>query len=890
MPALGKILIIDDNEDVLFALHLLLEPYAEKVKVMRSPDRIVHFITDFRPDIVLLDMNFTRDTVSGQEGMDCLQEILKLDRHAVVVMMTAYADTDKAVQAIKAGATDFVSKPWENDKLLATLHAAMKLRRSQTEVGRLEERVEALSAERETPQPLLIGESEGMRNIVSTIGRLREADVNVLLLGENGTGKDVVARYLLAHSSRAAEPFVTIDVGAVPETLFESELFGYEKGAFTDARKEKKGRLELAHGGTLFLDEVGNLSPAAQSKLLTALEKRRIVRLGGTREIPIDVRLICATNADLHAQVTEGTFRQDLFYRINTVEIHIPPLRERGEDIHPTAGRPFPADVRTEIQKRHPANRTRRKGQAATVCLAGQRARTATCHRTRRRALQRRHPPCRRLPVARPVIARGRWRDPQLGSTGTQRRGESRPPVRRQHEPRRPDVGHHALLALSQTRKIRLMKIPPSWQTAACGAGLFLTASAACFCAAEQLWLTAAVCVAAFVGLYASLHHRQTRQIRLLRSFIRGIRHSGLKEIPRFVPEESARALGLEREIEHTLAAYRQQLFDEATRQKYYQLLLDHVDTGIVSCDGEGHVEWMNRAATAQVGTCRRVPEEWLRRSGPEARVVPVERHGQTKDLLLSPTRFTLDNRPRILFTLKDIHHVLEEQQLESWKTLTRVLTHEIMNSLTPILSLSETLTRQAPTPEPSAKQYGQMQQALEAIYRRSKGLLHFTENYRKLTRVPPPQYAAIRVDELFDDLKKLFEGMYLTFDQPYLGFTFQADRSQIEQVLINLITNARDASPSPESEIKIHLRRNTAEDEVQISVQDYGQGIPVEAQERIFVPFYTTKPNGSGIGLALCKQIVNQHHGYITLHSTVGKGSLFTLCLPRNGLRAPQT
>lgn len=281
------------------------------------------------------------------------------------------------------------------------------------------------------------------------------------------------------------------------------------------------------------------------------------------------------------------------------------------------------------------------------------------------------------------------------------------------------------------------MKIPPSWQTAACGAGLFLTASAACFCAAEQLWLTAAVCVAAFVGLYASLHHRQTRQIRLLRSFIRGIRHSGLKEIPRFVPEESARALGLEREIEHTLAAYRQQLFDEATRQKYYQLLLDHVDTGIVSCDGEGHVEWMNRAATAQVGTCRRVPEEWLRRSGPEARVVPVERHGQTKDLLLSPTRFTLDNRPRILFTLKDIHHVLEEQQLESWKTLTRILTHEIMNSLTPILSLSETLTRQAPTPEPSAKQYGQMQQALEAIYRRSKGLLHFTENYRKLTRVP---------------------------------------------------------------------------------------------------------------------------------------------------------
>ena len=333
MPALGKILIIDDNEDVLFALHLLLEPYAEKVKVMRSPDRIVHFITDFRPDIVLLDMNFTRDTVSGQEGMDCLQEILKLDRHAVVVMMTAYADTDKAVQAIKAGATDFVSKPWENDKLLATLHAAMKLRRSQTEVGRLEERVEALSAERETPQPLLIGESEGMRNIVSTIGRLREADVNVLLLGENGTGKDVVARYLLSHSSRAAEPFVTIDVGAVPETLFESELFGYEKGAFTDARKNKPGRVEVASGGTLFLNEIGNLSLPLQAKLLSVIEQRKSSRLGSTTSYPVDVRLICATNTDLYAAIDNGQFRQDLLYRINTIEIRIPPLRERGNDL-----------------------------------------------------------------------------------------------------------------------------------------------------------------------------------------------------------------------------------------------------------------------------------------------------------------------------------------------------------------------------------------------------------------------------------------------------------------------------------------------------------------------------------------------------------------------------
>ena len=237
------------------------------------------------------------------------------------------------MQAIKAGATDFVSKPWDNGKLLATLHAAMKLRRSQADAIRLKERVEALSAEREEACPELIGESDCMKRLADTVAQIGDTDVNVLLLGENGTGKDVLAHLLLAHSARSAEPFVRIDVGAVPETLFESELFGHEKGAFTDAHKDKKGRMELANGGTLFLDEVGNLSPAAQAKLLTAIEKKRIVRLGGTQEIPIDVRLVCATNADLHALVRDGAFRQDLFYRINTVEIHIPPLRERGNDI-----------------------------------------------------------------------------------------------------------------------------------------------------------------------------------------------------------------------------------------------------------------------------------------------------------------------------------------------------------------------------------------------------------------------------------------------------------------------------------------------------------------------------------------------------------------------------
>lgn len=324
-------MIIDDNEDVLFALNLLLEPYMEKIKVTTQPSRIEHFMTTFRPDVILLDMNFRRDAISGQEGFDCLAQILQTDPQAVVVFMTAYADTDKAVRAIKEGATDFVSKPWEKEKLLATLSSALKLSRSRREVGKLQAQMLALKGDDGLPE--LIGNSPAMQKVKETVGKLSNTDANILILGENGTGKDLIARMLKYLSPRQDAAFVAIDLGSIPEQLFESELFGYEKGAFTDARKAKPGRMEIASGGTLFLDEIGNLSLPMQAKLLTAIEKRQIVRLGAIEPTPIDVRLICATNADLHQRVAEGGFRQDLLYRINTIELRIPPLRERGEDI-----------------------------------------------------------------------------------------------------------------------------------------------------------------------------------------------------------------------------------------------------------------------------------------------------------------------------------------------------------------------------------------------------------------------------------------------------------------------------------------------------------------------------------------------------------------------------
>lgn len=275
MEQFGKILIVDDNEDVLFALNLLLEPYAEKIKVAVTPDRIEHFMTTFRPDIILLDMNFSRDAISGQEGFDSLKQILSIDPQAVVIFMTAYADTDKAVRAIKAGATDFIPKPWEKEKLLATLSSGMKLRRSRTEINLLKEQVEVLSnATAGGSEEVIVGDSLVMQQVFSTVEKLRDTDANILILGENGTGKDVIARLLYRNSPRYGKPFVTIDLGSIPEQLFESELFGYEKGAFTDARKAKAGRMEVATGGTLFLDEIGNLSLPMQAKLLTAIEKR----------------------------------------------------------------------------------------------------------------------------------------------------------------------------------------------------------------------------------------------------------------------------------------------------------------------------------------------------------------------------------------------------------------------------------------------------------------------------------------------------------------------------------------------------------------------------------------------------------------------------------------
>lgn len=329
----GKFLAIDDNEDILFALKLLLRPQVDKITTLSSPEKVIDLLKVESYDVILLDMNFTKDASSGQEGFDWLAKILEHDPQAVVIFITAYGDSEKAVKAIKAGATDFILKPWQNEKLLATLSSSLKLRRSRLETTELKEKQEVISQIIDEPFQDFIGNSPEMKEVFTTIRKVAQTDANILILGENGTGKELVARAIYRNSSRTDNMFVSVDLGSIAETLFESELFGHVKGAFTDAGKDKPGRFEVASGGSLFLDEIGNLSLPLQAKLLTAIERREVTRVGANKPTQVDVRLICATNNDVYDMVDKDEFRQDLLYRINTVEIHIPPLRERTGDI-----------------------------------------------------------------------------------------------------------------------------------------------------------------------------------------------------------------------------------------------------------------------------------------------------------------------------------------------------------------------------------------------------------------------------------------------------------------------------------------------------------------------------------------------------------------------------
>lgn len=329
----AKILIVDDDTDVLLAAKLFLKQHFTIVHTEKSPENISSLLKNENYDLILLDMNFSRDATSGKEGFHWLNKIIEIDPLAVVIFITGYGDIELAVQGIKEGATNFILKPWDNKKLLATITANLKVRQSNELIDDLRTKQKILIADQEMGYTNLIGQSAAMKKVMATVEKVARTEANVLILGENGTGKELIARAIHKASARRNEVFISVDLGAISESLFESELFGFKKGAFTDAKEDRAGRFEAANHGTIFLDEIGNLSFALQSKLLSVIQNRKVVRLGTNREIPIDVRLICATNMPLYQMVNEGKFRQDLLYRINTVEVLLPPLRDRLDDI-----------------------------------------------------------------------------------------------------------------------------------------------------------------------------------------------------------------------------------------------------------------------------------------------------------------------------------------------------------------------------------------------------------------------------------------------------------------------------------------------------------------------------------------------------------------------------
>jgi DNA-binding NtrC family response regulator len=328
-----SILVVDDNRSILSALEILLVPEFGEVTLISNPNQILSELRKKDFNLVILDMNFSAGVKSGNEGIYWLGRIRETFPEISVVMITAYADIETAVKALKAGASDFVVKPWDNEKLLATLRLAIQLNLSRKEVKELRKRESELKKALFPEGRYIIGTSPRIMQVMNLVRKVAKTDANILITGENGTGKELIAQEIHRLSGRSKELMVSVDMGAITETLFESELFGHIKGAFTDARESRQGKFEIAHRGSLFLDEIGNLSFHLQSKLLAALENRQITRIGSNEPIPVDIRLICATNRDIESMVSEGLFREDLLYRINTIHIELPPLRERGKDI-----------------------------------------------------------------------------------------------------------------------------------------------------------------------------------------------------------------------------------------------------------------------------------------------------------------------------------------------------------------------------------------------------------------------------------------------------------------------------------------------------------------------------------------------------------------------------
>lgn len=879
----GTLLIVDDNRSILAALRLLLEKYFARVLTLPTPNRLATTLREEQIDVILLDMNFTAGINTGNEGIYWLGEIHARRPDIKVVLFTAYADIDLAVRAMRDGAVDFVVKPWDNDRLVASLRNAYNLARSAREVKQLKEIKRELASE----QPMFWGESPAMARIREIVEKVAATDANILITGENGTGKEMLAREIHNRSARSGELMVSVDMGAVPETLFESELFGHVKGAFTDARADRAGKFEVADHGTLFLDEIGNLPPHLQSKLLTAIQGGRIFRVGSNTPVAVDIRLICATNRDLFGMVARGgEFREDLLYRINTIHIDLPPLRQRREDILPLAemflkryatkyNKPIEGFDQAAVREmdEYPWAGNIRELQhtveKAVIMSDGRRITPATL------LLRPLRPQCRPWHSRRSK----RWR-PRHDRSGDGA-------LRRQPYRGGAAAGHHAPDTLQQDQTLRVMKREGIAYGPVIGyTALLIAASGALGWVVTGSWYPLAILLVPVIGIAAyrliGLYSDSIRRVTFMFNAINnddftfrfhedpskvdnGMLNAALNRIKEILVRAKVRA---------------------EERERYYQLIMEYARTGLITINDAGSVYQANGEALRIFGLPRLTHIQQLELPAPEAyrvltKIRPGEKHHvscvtETGEMSLSLgcSEIVLEKRRLRVVVISDINSELSEMQIESWSKLTRILTHEIMNSLAPITSLSDTLLHIDRTMN------ADVAHGLDTISATSRRLMAFVDNFRRFTKIPVPQKAPFEVRGLLEHAMTLIaaEGIRIRLDVEPANTMIYADQMLVGQVVVNLLKNAREAVGTRRDACIEITSRIDPQENVVIEISNNGGAIPAEVTENIFTPFFTTKPDGSGIGLSVSRRIMQLHKGSLRLTANTDNRVTFTL------------
>src|SRR5437899_2510478 len=757
-----RVLLADDQQDIRDSLRLLLKGEGYETQGVASPAEALNALEAREFDAVLMDLNYARDTTSGQEGLDLFTRIQVLDSTVPVVVMTAWSSIELAVEAMRRGARDFIAKPWENNRLLSILRTQIDLRQALRQASRLEAENRLLRAE---SRPTFLANSPAMAPVMELIAQIGPSDANVLVTGEHGTGKEVVARTLHALSARASKPMVTVNAGGLSEGVFESELFGHVKGAFTDARADRVGRFELADGSTLFLDEIANVPLNLQAKLLRVLETGDLERVGSSTTRRVNVRVLAATNADVNAEAAAGRFRQDLLFRLNTIEIHVPPLRDRREDI----------DLLAHHFLHGYAQRYRKNISGFDTAA-----------------------------------------------------------IKALHEHAWP--GNVRELDHAVERGV-LLSPGPSVRAADLG----LRAQAA--------------------GGPAKLEEMSLDEVERYLIQRTLSRHEGNVS-------QAAKALG---------EVLRQQRLGALEANALLRTVMEEIDLAVFTFDNTGKLRLVNRAGERLLGR----PEERLLGftaeelglgaclEGEAAHTMELAFPGGSGRWGMRRGTFRQGGLPHHLVVLTDLSRTLRDEERKAWQRLIRVLGHELNNSLAPIQSVAQGLesgllnaskSSELQT-EASAAILDDLRQGLGIIRSRTEALGRFMAAYAQLARLPQPKLLPVNVSEWINRSVKLETRVKVNVSKGP-DVVISADADQLEQLLINLVGTAADATLETGGSVQVGWSRKGAH--LDVWVIDEGPGLPNTSN--LFVPFFTTKPGGSGIGLVLSRQIAEAHGGELTL------------------------